>query len=59
MISRKELASEAYRIIKEDFGGEISSSKIWQAIAETDAISLLLFVTDKESRLAAKDTLAN
>lgn len=54
-MTRKELAKQAFDIIKDDFGGMISESKTWQVIAETDNMSLLYFVTDTRSRKEALD----
>lgn len=43
-MTRKELAQDAYEILKKDFGGEVSEKELWKHIAETDDQSLLDFV---------------
>lgn len=47
-MTRKELASEAYKIIRADFGNEKTEKEIWKAIAETSDDELYNFCVFRE-----------
>lgn len=49
-MTRKKLASEAYKIIWADLGNEKSEKEIWKAIAETDDYSLIEYIK-KEKKI--------
>lgn len=48
MKTRKELAWQTYKIIRDDLGNEITEKEVWQRIAESSDDVLLNFVYEKE-----------
>ena len=49
-MSRKELATKAFAMIREDLGGEVKEKDIWKALAEANDNEVYFFVCYPQER---------